>query len=620
MNSRSVWIERGPNGRPYFVRKKSDLPSARQLFAQLLLPRSARSLLFSRDSRQNQHVQGDNNGPQLALPASDSFNPQPTQPYHPPPMGPTSASQAQPVNMYLIPAPPDGDSAGAKDTNGISQHMMSQQQPPPPQYLAMPPPGMYPMPPFPATTYPLPPFNQPLQVPLQPPHLPPTGPGPLPVQNQPHGPLLSLPRPAVNPAHETRYKCDICGRFRSARYHYKHPIPPGQVPAKTICRKCRQEATDSEEDSSSDSFRSARRRDSSRGRIRRSISSRRAESRHSSRARSIGRQILADDDHLGRHAHLDAGSDSSDGLEDRLRGRVRRHRRPHSRQRDLVRYTRRLRLSPQGEQTFYENDHSSVRVEHGSNLEKREHDYEASRSIRSLSRRPRVRRGQYSDPFLARPQQVEYIRDDREYFEGPLHRGNQGRYSPQHGPSRLQSRRALDSGHNHAFTRRDHSTESHRYDREGRRYDQRSRSRSMSRGRHISRESSFGHQHVTAAPEEHIGLSTGPVPPWVNQDIVPQAGHTRRSRHAPSPPHDCSPPEDCLTEPDLGEWESHERRFERRRHHRHRSRTPEDDHFVERSLLRPGDEVTLIERRRERPSEDYDWYDEEGMRVRVREI
>jgi len=36
--------------------------------------------------------------------------------------------------------------------------------------------------------------------------------------------------------------------------------------------------------------------------------------------------------------------------------------------------------------------------------------------------------------------------------------------------------------------------------------------------------------------------------------------------------------------------------------------------------LRPGDMVTVIERHHPQNNADYDWYDEEGMRVRVREI
>lgn len=76
----------------------------------------------------------------------------------------------------------------------------------------------------------------------------PTYPGSCPAATTPGFPaatphLESYRAPASD---EPRYKCSICGRFRSPRFHYKHPIPPGQFPAKTICKKCREDGTDSE--------------------------------------------------------------------------------------------------------------------------------------------------------------------------------------------------------------------------------------------------------------------------------------------------------------------------------------------------------------------------------------
>ena len=38
------------------------------------------------------------------------------------------------------------------------------------------------------------------------------------------------------------------------------------------------------------------------------------------------------------------------------------------------------------------------------------------------------------------------------------------------------------------------------------------------------------------------------------------------------------------------------------------------------TLLRPGDNITVVERRPPTQAADYDWYDKDGMRVRVREI
>ena len=53
------------------------------------------------------------------------------------------------------------------------------------------------------------------------------------------------------------------------------------------------------------------------------------------------------------------------------------------------------------------------------------------------------------------------------------------------------------------------------------------------------------------------------------------------------------------------------------RRHRSRSRSVAEQHAS--AFLRPGDNVTVIERT-SAPGHDYDWYDKEGMRVRVREI
>ena len=95
---------------------------------------------------------------------------------------------------------------------------------------------------------------------------------------------------------DLKYKCAVCGRFRSASYHYRHPLAPGQLPGTTVCRKCRNTATDSEDESieSGDSLRSehygrrqAPRRARSRGRSR-------------SRVRSLSRSSSYDQIHLGR--------------------------------------------------------------------------------------------------------------------------------------------------------------------------------------------------------------------------------------------------------------------------------------------------------------------------------
>lgn len=45
----------------------------------------------------------------------------------------------------------------------------------------------------------------------------------------------------------SKHTCAACGKFRSARYHYRHPIAPGESPRPTLCRKCVKKHTSSEE-------------------------------------------------------------------------------------------------------------------------------------------------------------------------------------------------------------------------------------------------------------------------------------------------------------------------------------------------------------------------------------
>jgi hypothetical protein len=62
------------------------------------------------------------------------------------------------------------------------------------------------------------------------------------------------------------------------------------------------------------------------------------------------------------------------------------------------------------------------------------------------------------------------------------------------------------------------------------------------------------------------------------------------------------------------------RRSRSRRTSRVRSRSQSRSPQPASDFLHPGDEVTVIERYEPKPTEDYDWYDRDGMRVRVREI
>ncbi|KAL8934944.1 MAG: hypothetical protein Q9211_004963 [Gyalolechia sp. 1 TL-2023] len=44
-----------------------------------------------------------------------------------------------------------------------------------------------------------------------------------------------------------KHTCAACGKFRSARYHYRHPLASGETPRPTLCRKCIKQHTSSEE-------------------------------------------------------------------------------------------------------------------------------------------------------------------------------------------------------------------------------------------------------------------------------------------------------------------------------------------------------------------------------------
>lgn len=61
---------------------------------------------------------------------------------------------------------------------------------------------------------------------------------------------ISVPIPAATmTVDDTRYKCTICGRYRSPRYHYRHPLRAGEVPPPTVCGRCKRSGTPSTDDS-----------------------------------------------------------------------------------------------------------------------------------------------------------------------------------------------------------------------------------------------------------------------------------------------------------------------------------------------------------------------------------
>ncbi|RMD39559.1 hypothetical protein DV735_g5572, partial [Chaetothyriales sp. CBS 134920] len=152
-------------------------------------------------------------------------------------------------------------------------------------------PGIYPLPVppqpvgqlFPMHTHPGPPYlpqqiHPAAQVPaLRSPYPNP----PAAISQRPPPPGVSVLSPQCLPTtEEMRYKCSVCGRFRSTKYHYKHPIPPGQLPSKTVCGRCWDEATGSEDSETADETQERRYRQlSSTGRLSRAVSTRAARSR-----------------------------------------------------------------------------------------------------------------------------------------------------------------------------------------------------------------------------------------------------------------------------------------------------------------------------------------------------
>jgi hypothetical protein len=234
MEPGTTWVERDADGRPYFVRKKLRLPSARSLLADALAPKRRSRFLF-RYPRRDFLTMSAPVSKHLSLPApttESSTSRSTTSVFLPSEPGSMMYPLPYPAPYPLLPQTLEENRVPSGQ-----QHMLSQAT----QY-AFAPPGMYP-----------------------------TGPPPHPYQaHQPLPPgarALSPPRPIT--ADDLKYKCGVCGRFRSPRYHYKHPIPPGELPKRTVCRRCRDAGTDSEdsEDNVGRTTRFSRNRSRSRSRF-----------------------------------------------------------------------------------------------------------------------------------------------------------------------------------------------------------------------------------------------------------------------------------------------------------------------------------------------------------------
>lgn len=58
----------------------------------------------------------------------------------------------------------------------------------------------------------------------------------------------------------SKHNCAACGKYRSPRYHYRHPLAPGEDPRPAFCRKCIRKHTSSEESQNNESWEQPQRR------------------------------------------------------------------------------------------------------------------------------------------------------------------------------------------------------------------------------------------------------------------------------------------------------------------------------------------------------------------------
>jgi hypothetical protein len=234
MEPGTTWVERGPDGRPYFVRKKLKLPSTRSLLADALTTKRRSLSLFRYPGKDFLTMPAPVSTP-LSFPAST------TESYVNRSATPIMLPSEPGIMMYPLPYPapypaPPQTSQENRVPSG-QQHLLSHA----PQYQFAPP-GMYP-PGLASNRY--------------------LAAQPLPLVAR----ALSPPRPIT--ADDLKYKCGVCGRFRSPRYHYNHPIPLGELPKRTVCRRCRDKGTESEEsyESTGRTTRHSRNRSRSRSRF-----------------------------------------------------------------------------------------------------------------------------------------------------------------------------------------------------------------------------------------------------------------------------------------------------------------------------------------------------------------
>ena len=308
MRSGTTWIERDSDGRPYYVRRKSRDRGAPRTSSHAISFWKKSSHPFLRPYRQEHLI--------FPAPVSDPLpSASPTEVFSKQPDFQPAAlrSWALPfyaLNMYQYPYNQNPAQSTfpqlLQDQSNQRQTNQKRTLKPDMQYYSAPHPQMYPIPPPQPQAYPA----------MHPPHLSNTFPH---TTNYPTATLSPGTRfispPRYPKPDDLRYKCSSCGRFRSPAYHYKHPIPTGELPKATVCRRCREDETSSDASSEARLERRLRRarsrnRSLSRDEVMAPVVRRRSE-RSSSRVRFRGRDSSRDSAwHDRRYARIISRSSS----------------------------------------------------------------------------------------------------------------------------------------------------------------------------------------------------------------------------------------------------------------------------------------------------------------------
>ena len=230
MPSLNVWIERDSKGHKVFVREKAPPSSPLNALSNALSLRRRRSFSVDRVRLL----------PSTVRDFSNLLQPCPS------PSTPSSA----PEQAIVLATNSPSSRKRKRRPRKMSQAPTKDPNPPPPiihgNELSVPP-GMQSAP-HPYSTYDPGHYHYGPQMMYSAPPMP-----------QPMAMATTTQAAPVLVSDELRYKCTICGRFRSPRYHYRHPLQPGQIPPPTVCGRCKRSRTPST-DSASTLGRSLRRR------------------------------------------------------------------------------------------------------------------------------------------------------------------------------------------------------------------------------------------------------------------------------------------------------------------------------------------------------------------------